>query len=106
MHFMSDSVQKALEGLEAWRGGYAVVWDYSISHSILRIRIARKDSDCGAILVLHDCNRLIYDPAWQNVDIRVAEYVGDHARRRYRVTDSERLDVDCGMLYFSEESES
>jgi hypothetical protein len=81
----------------AWPWESAKVWDYSISHSILRIRL--NESTAG--LALHDCKHVAFDPIWTINDLRIVPYEDSHGRR-CRVTDGDHLDVDCGQIYFSE----
>lgn len=90
---------KAVRALEDWTGAEAEVWDYGVSHSILRIRLKRPSEASYARLVLHECWRVHFDAAWVNADIRV-EHLPEH--NRYRVHDGDRLSVDCGALYLDD----
>ena len=95
-----NSTDKAIVALASKSWKFAKVWDYSISHSILRIRLDEKMTG----LALHDCNHIVFDPAWTINYIKIVPYEDRHGKR-YRVTDGKHLDVDCGQVYFSEEME-
>ena len=92
-----DAVRKALNDRQ---GGFVKVWDYSISHSCLRISF--NDSSDG--IFMHDCERVEFHPAWANMNILIEPYQGTHGER-YRVTDGKHLYVDCGQIYFGDSME-
>lgn len=78
-----------------WR--YAKVWDYSISHSCLRVRL--DESDQG--LFLHGCEKVYFVPGWEVGQFEITQYDGEHPR--HRVKDGDFFDVDCVRIYFSED---
>ena len=87
--------EEAIQVIRSKRWRTAKVWDYSISHSILRLRM--DESDEG--LVFHDCDRIEFEVVWKVGDIQVEQY-GEGNNKRYRVTDGKNLYVDCGQVYF------
>ncbi|MEJ2364911.1 MAG: hypothetical protein P8017_09580 [Deltaproteobacteria bacterium] len=96
-----NPADNTIAALAARSWEFAKVWDYSISHSILRIRL--NESTAG--LALHDCEHVTFDPVWAINNLKIVSYDHPHGRR-YRVTDGDHLDVDCGQVYFSEHMQS
>ena len=79
------------------------VWDYHVSHSILRLRL-KGPSGRPAILDFVDCSRISFDQAWRDCDFAV-KFSGTGNCRRCLVSDGSRFAVDCGNLLLIEDSD-
>ena len=81
--------------LEKWAGCWAEPWDYTTSHDWLRIKLQRKGEDFScAILALAGCEPVSFVGSWEGFNPSITEYSGPHGIR-YRVTDGDRLEVEC-----------
>src|SRR5687768_16431170 len=89
--------------LAAWRGSIVQVWDYHVSHSILRLSL-KSQSGRPAILDFLDCQRVTFDQCWRECDFQVTTS-GTGNRRRYLVSDGSRFGVDCGGILLIEDEE-
>ena len=97
----ADDLTTARAAIEKWSGCWAEPWDYTTSHGWLRIKLQRKGNDFScAILLLVNCHRVAFVGSWERFSPVITEYSDTHGKR-YRVTDGDRLDVDCGGLSLS-----
>lgn len=97
----ADDLNKVRTGIEGWSGCWAEPWDYTTSHGWLRIKLQRRGNDFScAILLLANCHRVSFDRSWDNFNPVITEYT-DLYGKRYRVKDTDRLDVDCGVMSLS-----
>jgi hypothetical protein len=89
--------------LAAWRGGIVQVWNYHVSHSVLRLSL-KGPTGRPAILDLVDCARVMFDQCWRDCNFSVT-FSGTGNRRRCLVSDGSRFGVDCGGLFLTEDRE-
>jgi hypothetical protein len=97
----SDEQSKSedvLPGLDRCRDRSAQVWDYSTSHSTLRILLRDAVAGSYALLSLHSCERVRFRCDRQPASIS-ARRSGDHLE----VTDGANLYVRCRVAYLSRE---
>jgi hypothetical protein len=91
--------------LAEWRGAWAEPWDYTASHGILRIKVARRESGACAVLLLKDCKRVRFATSWDGFN-PIVEGRQTSSGMRYRITDADFLDVDFSAILLSEKLES
>jgi hypothetical protein len=91
--------------LSLWRGSGAQVWDYSVSHGVLRIKLQRPGADSCAVLMLKNCERVSFTAWWDGFDPTI-ETAEDFDGERVLVRDADRLNVDCGAAFLSEPMDS
>lgn len=87
-----------IPGLARCSGRWAQAWDYSVTHSTLRIRLVRPESKLFAVLSLHGCHRVHFESSWHDAAIR-ARRVGE----RMHFADGVNLDVTCGVAFLSDD---
>lgn len=81
--------------LDKWTGCWAEPWDYTTSHDWLRVKLQRKGQDFScAIFLMMGCERVSFVESWEGFNPSIAEYCGPYGTR-YRVTDGDRLNVEC-----------
>jgi hypothetical protein len=96
---------EVVAALSEWSGCWAEPWSYTTSHDIFRLKLGWRDRSECAVLFMKACHRVAFDDSWDGFAPSVEEYEGPHGRR-FRVTDSDHLDVDCGNVYLSRRLDS
>lgn len=94
-----DAATELNERLAAWRGARAEVWDYGVSHSILRVHLSRGPSGPSGLLYLYDCGSVSFSHSWEHRALSVREL--GSGSRPYEVTDGINLRVECGNVVFA-----
>ena len=98
---MSDrGLDKLLPALQVWARCWAEPWDYTTSHSWLRIKLQRRNVEACALLVLIGCQRVSFVRSWDGFDPKIALDDDEHGPL-FRVSDGDRLLVDCRNVYLS-----
>ena len=92
--------------LERWRGGRAEVWEYSVSHGQLLIRLYRDGTNPipSAYVLCKNCYSVQFEPHWKNANIRISRAPGRFGDV-ITVSDGERLRVSCGGAFGAEHDE-
>ena len=100
-----DKAERILDALRPWVGSWAQPWDFTTSHGTFRVKLALEKSPSCAVLVLANCWRVSFAAGWSDFNPAIERYVGGYGAR-YRVTDGDRLQVDCSLISVSETLES
>ena len=85
--------------LNAWRGGSAQAWSYSVSHSQLLIRIYWENNPVeirSLFLYVKDCSYVAFSSSWQDVSFTIREITGDSGIE-YEISDGDRCAIRCGV---------
>jgi hypothetical protein len=97
---------EALAGLAArlspWHHCWAEVWDYSASHGVLRIKLAKRAAEPCAILMLRGCTELAFSSSWDRF-AATFQALPDNA---ILVQDATHLRVKCMAAIVSDTLES
>jgi len=93
-----DQLQAVMRRIESLGVCYAQVWDYSVSHSCLRIRFG--NTFCG--LFLDNCSRVSFEPTW-NMNAFNMEPLPADRTVRVHVHSGPQFDVECGGAQFIED---
>jgi len=91
-----DPADNARLILEPFIGHQAEVWDYTVSHSVLRIKLEQDESNECAIIVFKACRNISFEPYWQsfNPNISVLE-----SSDRISIEDSDKLSIQTLNIY-------
>ncbi len=84
--------------LSTWRGARVEVWDYTVSHSILRVHLSRGPNGPSAVLYMYVCNRVSFSSGWDSAAIVVTQPSVD---LNYVVTDGDHIRVECGNVHLT-----
>jgi hypothetical protein len=84
------------EALRSRRGGTAVPWEWQVSHSWFTLRVEHPRLAGNLHLVCGACDRVEFDARLLDCDVQIEE---PGAGLRFRVIDSHRLLVVCGLLH-------
>ena len=99
------TVESILPQLARWQGERGTPWDYTVSHSILRLRLHAAGAAECVVLYMFDCNSISMSSSWNDLALRIATFPSGDSRR-FRVSDGSRFDVDCGNVALSRVFES
>jgi hypothetical protein len=89
--------REALAALAEWGRCWCEVWDYTVSHGVLRVKLGRKGESACAVLVLKNCSEVAFSSSWESSCISV-QATGAAEQGRYLVSDAEHLQVECGAV--------
>jgi hypothetical protein len=87
--------------LDPWNGAFAQVWDYSVSHSVLRIKVARQGDEQCILVTLVDCDEVSFSSTWDSFRPNLEIFLGPFGER-IRISDGAHLRVQCGGVSVSE----
>lgn len=92
--------------LARWRGTRVQVWEYSVSHSRLLIRMIREKEEApfqptaDAYLLCRGCQSVRFDVSWLDTNVSIAKELRA-TEPIYLVNDGGRLSVECiGVVAF------
>jgi len=94
-----DPLSQLNERLSAWHGTRAELWDYTVSHSILRLHLSRSPNGPSALLGMYACKRVSFSSGWERATVSVSQLSDDPIK--YLVTDGANLRVECGNVHLS-----
>jgi hypothetical protein len=94
---METHLADLLRRLAPWHGGRAQIWDYTVSHSVLRIKLSHDGQDPCAVLYMYDCHRLAFQTSWVDAALSVQVF-GSGEATRHRIADGDRLSADCASV--------
>ena len=94
-----DPLAELNERLSTWRGIRAELWDYTVSHSILRLHLSRSRNGPSALLYMYACKRVSFSSGWERATVSVSQVSDDPMK--YLVTDGANLRVECGNIHLS-----
>jgi hypothetical protein len=89
-----------LAQLAPWQGGRATPWDYTVSHSVLRLRLHADRAGACIVLYMFDCESVSMFSGWDDLALRVDTFSSEFGPR-FRVSDGARFNVDCASLALS-----
>ena len=94
---MITDVTKLGSNLAEWRGGEAKLWQYSVSHQSLTIRLERPQTRGNLHLHCIGCEYIKAPTFWSNCNIQVKiPDVLEEIRIKYRIEDpSNGIVIDC-----------
>jgi len=102
---MDAAVKTTLAQLAPWQGGRATPWDYTVSHSVLRLRLHADGAAACVVLYMFDCDSVSMSSGWDDLALRVDTFSSEFGRR-FRVSDGSRFNVDCANIALSRVFES
>ena len=71
------------EKLSGKKGYRAEIWDYTVSHGTLRLKLDKSSDDFRCVVVyMKDCDAVMFRSYWKNADVRVTSY-DDEVGKRY-----------------------
>ena len=93
-------LDKLLHALQPWAGCWVEPWDYTTSHSWLRIKLQRRNVDACALLAFLGCQRVSFVPSWDGFDLKIVRDDDQHGPL-FKVSDGDRLLVECRNVSLS-----
>ena len=94
-----DILSELNERLSTWRGARAEMWDYTVSHSILRLHLSVGPSGPSVVLYMYACERVSFSSSWERATILVSQL--SDGPTKHLVTDGTNLRVACENVYLS-----
>jgi hypothetical protein len=89
--------------LEKWRGGRARLWQYSVSHKLLVIRITHPLISGGLDVCCGDTVHISCDTAWEQHDLRLEVRQPGGQDLEYHLCDPPRgFRIVCGVVEVKE----
>jgi len=85
--------------LSIWYGAPAEVWDYSVSHSILRVHMSQGPDSASVLIYMYGCRRVSFLSSWATSKTIVSLLPGE--KEMFLVSDGDRLQVECESVYLS-----
>jgi hypothetical protein len=87
-----EALQELNERLAYWRGARAEVWDYTVSHGIMRLHLSRGPNGPSAVLYMYDCRTVSFSSGWNDSAISARRVPTEV--HRWLVIDGDNLSVD------------
>jgi hypothetical protein len=99
-----EALQELNERLAYWRGARAEVWDYTVSHGIMRLHLSRGPNGPSAVLYMYDCRTVSFSSGWNDSAISARRVPTEV--HRWLVIDGDNLSVECGNAFLSDQLSS
>src|SRR2546428_581547 len=96
----TSNAKELADLLSGWRGARGQAWAYSCSHARLLIRLYRDEPSpiASAYLYCAACRRIHFDTHWRDSDIQIVSKPDGG----YRISDGDRLLVECEIVRAAE----
>jgi hypothetical protein len=92
--------------LGKWRGSNAQVWEYTVGHGTLLVRLFRPNERAGLFVQCKDCRTIRFPSmGWKNADLSLRQKESPQQNDedfRFELEDGERFFTACWAVYLLE----
>jgi hypothetical protein len=91
--------EKCTRLLSTWRGGFANLWEYTITHGRLVIRLVSESIPGNLHIICGDCRRISGPTVWTDAEFALSVKDNDDGHRLFSLSDSNAgFEVICGIV--------
>jgi hypothetical protein len=85
--------------IQKWQGGYACVWEYTVSLGRLAIRITKEGQEGNLHIICLSCSHICGPFDWEHGSFEVIKTKADNVTKRYVLKDAKNgFELQCGLL--------